>query len=55
MARSWFSYGGGRYPNSNSVPTYVSAQANALLRQNGKTLATETFSDSAFWLVENKI
>lgn len=43
------------YLNSISVSTYASEPTNELLRQNGKALATETFSGSVFWLVENKI
>ncbi|WP_312452842.1 PST family subclass B1 metallo-beta-lactamase [Stutzerimonas nitrititolerans] len=43
------------YLNSISVPTYASARTNALLKQNGKALATETFDDAPLWLLEGKV
>jgi len=43
------------YLNSLSVPTYASEQTNALLKQNGKALATETFGNEPLWLVEGKV
>lgn len=43
------------YLNSISVPTYASEQTNALLKKNGKALATMTFGDAPLWLVEGKI
>ncbi|WP_312288750.1 PST family subclass B1 metallo-beta-lactamase [Stutzerimonas nitrititolerans] len=43
------------YLNSISVPTYASARTNALLKQNGKALATETFGDAPLWLFEGKV
>lgn len=43
------------YLNSISVPTYASARTNALLKKNGKALATNTFGDAPMWLVEGKI
>lgn len=43
------------YLNSISVPTYASEQTNALLKKNGKALATETFSEAPLWLVKDKI
>lgn len=43
------------YLNSISVPTYASQKTNALLKQNGKALATKTFGDEPLWLVENKV
>lgn len=42
------------YLNSISVPTYASARTNALLKQNGKAPATETFDDAPLWLIEGK-
>ena len=43
------------YLNSISVPTYASARTNALLKQNGKALATETFDDAPLWLLDGKV
>ena len=43
------------YLNSISVPTYASARTNALLKQNGKALAAETFDDAPLWLLEGKV
>lgn len=43
------------YLNSISVPTYASARTNALLKHNGKALATETFDDAPLWLLEGKV
>ncbi len=43
------------YLNAISVPTYASARTNALLKQNGKALATETFDDAPLWLLEGKV
>ncbi|WP_313308334.1 PST family subclass B1 metallo-beta-lactamase [Stutzerimonas nitrititolerans] len=43
------------YLNAISVPTYASARTNALLKQNDKALATETFDDAPLWLLEGKV
>lgn len=43
------------YLNSISVPTYASARTNALLKQNGRALATETFDDAPLWLLDGKV
>lgn len=41
--------------NSKSIPTYASEQTNELLRESGKTETKNSFSETRFWLVTDKI
>jgi metallo-beta-lactamase class B/metallo-beta-lactamase class B GIM len=40
--------GGIKWLNNNAIPTYASQRTNRILAQNGKSLATHTFTDSVF-------
>jgi len=44
-----------KWLNSNSIPTYVSRLTNQLLEKEGKTLAENSFEQSEFWMVKDKI
>lgn len=41
--------------NSKAIPTYASALTNKLRKKDGKSQAKNTFKESSFWLVKNKI
>ncbi|MCW9000362.1 MAG: metallo-beta-lactamase, partial [Kangiellaceae bacterium] len=41
--------------NSKSIPTYASKLTNELLLQEGKALATHSFDETEFWMVEDLI